>query len=152
MRVRTYFIFIILIIVAFGVGYAMGYWKLYSAEEKWAAAKAEMQSQISSLGKQLAQAKARELLREMSDMLNQVATDLSEKNFGLAIKTLDSLKESFLAIQPSLEGGTKSQFDFFLPAIEEARKEAESLNPNAKKKVEEMKRIFDQSLTPVRKG
>ena len=152
MRVRTYLIFIILMIVAFGVGYVMGYWKLHSAEEKWAAAKGEMQSQINSLGKQLAQAKARESLREMSDMLSQVSTDLSEKNFGLAIKTLDSMKESFLAIQPSLEGGAKPQFDFLLPAIEEARKEAESLSPNAKKKVEEMKGLFDQSLKPGRKG
>ncbi len=152
MRVRTYLIFIILIIVAFGVGYVMGYWKLHSAEEKWAAARGEMQSQISNLEKQLAQAKARESLREMSDMLNQVTTDLSEKNFGLAIKTLDNMKEAFLTIQPSLEGEAKPQFDFLLPAIEEAKKEAESLSPNAKKKVEETKRLFDQSLKPGKKG
>ena len=152
MRIRTYLIFIILMIVAFGVGYVMGYWKLHSAEEKWAAARGERQSQISSLEKQLARARARESLREMSDMLNQATTDLSEKNFGLAIKTLDGVKEAFLAIQPSLEREAKPQFDFLLPAIEEARKEAEGLSLNAKKKVEETKRLFDQSLKPDKKG
>jgi len=115
-------------------------------------AKGEMQSKISNLEKQMAQAKTRESLREMSDMLNQVATDLAEKNFGLAIKSLDSLKEGFLAIQPSLEGEAKTQFDFLLPAIEEAKKEAESLSPSAKKKVEEMKGLFDQTLKPAKKG
>ena len=152
MRIRTYLIFIILVIVAFGAGYVTGYWKLHSAEEKWAAARGEMESKISNLEKQLAQAKARELLREMSDMLNQVATNLSEKNFGLAIKLLDSMKETFLAIQPSLEGEAKTQFDFLLPAIEEAKKEAERLSPNASRKVEEMKRLFDQTLKPAKKG
>ena len=152
MRVRTYLIFIILVIVAFGVGYVLGYWKLHSAEEKWAAARGEMQSQISNLEKQMGQAKVRESLREMSDMLNQVATNLSEKNFGLAIKSLDSLKEAFLAMQPSLEGEMKTQFDFLLPAIEETKKEAESLSPNAKKRAEEMKSLFDQTLKPAKKG
>jgi len=152
MRAKTYLIFIILIIVAFAVGYVLGYWKVHSAEEKWAVAKGEMQSKITSLEKKLAQAKARESLREMSDMLNQVATNLSEKNFGLAIKLLDSMKEAFLVIQPSLEGEAKTQFDFLLPAIEEAKKEAESLSPNANKKVEEMKKLFDQTLKPVKKG
>ena len=152
MRARTYLILIILIIVAFGAGYVLGYWKLYSAEEKWAAAKGELQSKISSLEKQLAQAKARESLREMSDILNQVITHLAEKNFGLAIQTLDSLREAILTIQPSLQGEAKTRFDFFLPSIEEAKKEAESLSPNAKKKVEEMKSLFDQALKPSKKG
>jgi phage shock protein A len=151
MRARTYLILIILICVAFGVGYVMGYWKLHTAEKEWAAAKGEMQSKITSLEKKLAQAKARESLREMSDMLNQVTTNLSEKNFGLAIKSLDSMKEAFLAIQPSLEGEAKTQFDFLLPAIEEAKKEAGNLSPNAQKKVEEMKRLFDQTLKPAKK-
>jgi len=152
MRIRTYLIFIILMMIAFGVGYVMGYWKLHSAEEKWAADRGEMQSQISSLGKQLARAKARESLRDISDMLNQAATDLSEKNFGLALKNLDGVKEAFLATQPSLEGEVKAQFDFLLPAIEEAKKEAENVSPNAKKKVEETKRLFDQNLKPGKKG
>ena len=39
-----------------------------------------------------------------------------------------------------------------IPAIEEAKKEAESLSPNAKKKVEEMKGLFDQTLKPAKKG
>ena len=152
MRARTYLILIILIIVAFGAGYVLGFWKLYSAEEKWAVAKGEMQSKISSLEKELAQAKARESLREMSDLLSQVTTHLAEKNFGLAIKSLDSMREAFLTLQPSIPGEAKTRFDFFLPAIEEAKKEAESLSPNAKKKVEEMKSLFDQALKPSKKG
>ncbi len=152
MRARTYLILLILIIVAFGVGYVMGYWKLHLAEEKWAAARGEMQSKISSLEKQLALAKAREKLWEIPNLLAEVETHLSEKNFGLADKTLDGIKEAFLAAQPSLEGEVKTRLDFFLPALEEVKKEAGSLSPNAKKKTEEARKLFEQALRPGKKG
>jgi hypothetical protein len=46
----------------------------------------------------------------------------------------------------------KNRFDFFLPALEEAKKEAESLGPTATNKIEELKRLFEQALRPAKKG
>lgn len=151
MGFKTFLIVIILILAAFGAGYGLGYWKLQMVEKEWTAARGEMESKIRSLGKELAQVKARESLREMSDGLSQAITHLSEKNFGLAVKTLEGLKENFSAIQSTLGKGIKGQFDFFPPALEEAKKEAESLSPNAQKKLEELKQLFEQALRPVKK-
>jgi len=142
----------ILILAAFGAGYGLGYWKLQTAEQEWTAAKGEMQTKISSMEKELALAKAREKLWEMPEKLSEVITHLGEKNFGLAAKTLDGAKESFLAALNSLGEEMKTRFDFFLPALEEAKKEAESMGPNAARKVEEAKKLFEQALRPAKKG
>ena len=142
----------ILILAAFGAGYGWGYWKLQTAEQEWTAAKGEMQAKISSMEKELALAKAREKLWEMPEKLSEVITHLGEKNFGLAAKTLDGAKESFLAALNSLGEEMKTRFDFFLPALEEAKKEAESMGPNAARKVEEAKKLFEQALRPAKKG
>ena len=149
--VKTFIIFIILIVIAFGIGYGLGYMKLKGAEKEWAAAKGEMQSKISALEKELFRARARESLREMSEALSQTVTHLSEKNFGLAVKAVDGLKESFAAVLPVLDEEWKSKFAFFLPALEELRKEAENLSPTSKKKIEDLKNLFEQSLKPARK-
>jgi phage shock protein A len=149
---KTIFICVILIIIAFGIGYGLGYWKLQMAEKEWTAAKGEMQTKISTLEKEMALVKARESLRELGDSLTQVSTDISEKNFGLAIKTLEGMKQTFLSVQTTLGGEMKTQFDFFLPALEEIKKEAESLDPNAGKRVEEVKKSFEQALRPAKKG
>jgi hypothetical protein len=152
MRAKTFLIVVILIIVAFGVGYGLAYWKLLSVEKECTVAKGEMQSKISSLEKQMALAKAREKLWEIPNQLAEVESHLLEKNFGLADKTLDGIKEAFLAAQPSLEGEVKARLDFFLPALEEVKKEAGSLSPNATKKTEEARKLFEQALRPGKKG
>jgi len=152
---RTFKIFlicIVLIALAFGIGYGLGYLKLKTAEKEWTAAKAELQSKIGNLGKELARAKAREALWDISDALSQVLIHISEKNFGLAAKALESLKETFTAIQPNLNEEWRAKFSFFLPAVEEIRKEAENLSPNAKKKIEDLRNLFEQSLKSPRKG
>jgi len=152
MSFKAVLIVIILILVAFGAGYGVGYWKLYKAEEEWTAAKGKMQTKISSMERELALAKAREKLWEIPEKLSEVITHLAEKNFELAAKTLDGAREAFLAVLNSLGGEMKNGFDFFLPALEEAKKEAESLGPNATNKVEELKRLFEQALKPPKKG
>jgi len=152
MSFKTALIIAILILAAFGAGYGLGYWKLQTAEQEWTAAKGEMQTKISSMEKALALAKAREKLWEMPEKLSEVITHLGEKNFGLAAKTLDGAKESFLAALNSLGEEMKTRFDFFLPALEEAKKEAESMGPNAARKVEEAKKLFEQALRPAKKG
>ena len=143
---------VFLILLAFGGGYGLGYWKLHQAGKEWAAAKAEMQSKISVMEKELALAKAREKLWEMPGRLSVVLSHLEQKNFGLATKALDDAKEAFLAAQNSLGEEVKGRFDFFLPALEEAKQEAEKMGPSARGKVEEVGRLFEQALRPARKG
>jgi hypothetical protein len=149
---KTLLVFVILIILAFGFGYGLGYMKLRSAEKEWAAARDEMQSKISALAKELAQVKARETLREMPEKISQVITHLSEKNFGLALKTVDELKGTFEKIQPFLDEEWKVKFPFLLPGLEEIKKEAENVGPNAKKKAEEVKSLLEQALRSSKKG
>ena len=151
-NVKRFFIFIVLVILAFGIGYGLGYMKLRTAEKEWAAAKVEMQSKIGNLEKELARAKARETLWDMSEALSQVLVHISEKNFGLAGKALEGLKETYSAIQPNLDEEWKAKFGFFLPALEEIKKEAENLSQNARKKIEDLKNLFEQSLKPSKKG
>ena len=152
MSFKAVLIVIILILVAFGAGFGYGFWKLHTAEKAWAAAKGELQSKISGMGKELALFKAREKLWEMPQTLSEAITHMGEKNYGLAAKALDGAKEAFLAAQNSLGGEMKNRFDFFLPALEEAKKEAESLSPNAPKKVEELIGLFEQALKRAKKG
>jgi len=152
MGFKAVLIVILLILAAFGAGYGMGYWKLYTAQTEWAEAKGEMQSKINGLEKELAIAKAREKLWAMTQTLSEAIDHMGQKNFGLAAKTLDGAKEAFLAAQNSLGGEMKNRFDFFLPALEEAKKEAESLSPNAPKKVEELIGLFEQALKRAKKG
>ena len=152
MSFKTVLVIILLILVSFGAGYGLGYWKLQTAEQEWTAAKGEMQTKISSMEKELALAKAREKLWEMPGKLAEVITHLAEKNFGLAAKTLDGAREDFLAALNFFGGELKTRFDFFLPSLEEAKKEAERLGPNAANKVEELKRLFEQALKPAKKG
>jgi len=143
---------ILLILVSFGAGYGLGYWKLQMAKGEWTAAKAEMQTKISTMEKELVLAKAREKLWEMPGKLSGVITHLAEKNFGLAIKSLDEAKEAFLVAVNSLGGEMKNRFDFFLPSLEEAKKETEKLGPNAANKVEELRKVFEQALNPAKRG
>jgi hypothetical protein len=152
MSFKMVLIVFILILAAFGVGFGYGSWKLYTAEKEWTAAKGEMQAKISAMEKELAVAKAREKLWEMPEKLSEVTAHLAEKNFGLAAKALDGAKEDFLSALNSLGGEMKSRFDFFLPALEEAKKEVESMGPNATSKAEEAKKLFEQALRPARKG
>ena len=143
---KSFLIYVILIAVAFGIGYGWGYIKLNKAQKEWLTTKNGMQARIDTLANDLARAKARENLRDMSYSLSQVINHLSEKNFGLAVKAIDGLKESFTAVQSLLDEEWKAKFSFFLPALEEIRKEEETLSPNARKKVEELKVRFDQAL------
>ena len=147
--IKTFVIFILFIIIAFGIGYGLGYMKLKGAQKEWAAAKGELQSKISTLEKELFRARARESLREMSATVSQIVAHLAEKNFGLAVKAVDGLKESFSTIHPVLDEEWKSKLSFFLPALEEIKKEAENLNPAVRKKTEDFKTLFEQSLKPV---
>jgi len=148
---KGFLIFVVLIIIAFGVGYGLGYLKLHNAQVEWAKAADEMKGKISGLEKELARMKARESLRDMSDGLSQVMVHLSEKNFGLAGKALDGMKETFGTLQPILGEEWKGKFGFFLPALEEIKKEAENMTPNAQKKTEELKNLWDQALKPGKK-
>ena len=152
MSFKAALIVAILILAAFGAGYGVGYWKLQMAEKEWMTARGEMQTKISSMEKELALAKAREKLWEMPEKLSEVITHLGDKNFGLAAKALDGVKENFLAALNSLGEEMKNRFDFFLPLLEKAKKEAESMGPNAAGKVEEAKKLFEQALKPGKKG
>ncbi len=149
---KIFLIFIVLIALAFGIGYGLGYMKLKAAEKEWAAAKAEWQTKIGNLEKELARAKAREALWDISDNLSQVLVHISEKNFGLAVKALEGLKETFIAVQPNLNEEWRAKFAFFLPALEEIKKEAENLSPNVQKKIEDLRNLFEQSLKSSKKG
>ncbi len=150
--IKIFLIWVVLILVAFGIGYGWGYIKLRNAQKGWMTTKNEMEARISILEKDLVRARARETLREMSSSLSQVINHLGEKNFGLTVKAIDGLKESFIAVQSSLDEEWKSKFDFFLPALEEIRKEAENLTPQAKKNTEELKVRFDQALGSLTAG
>jgi hypothetical protein len=152
MGFKAVLVVIVLILAAFGAGYGMGYWKLQMAEKEWTVAKKEMESKIGSMEKELTLAKAREKLWEMPQTLSEAINHMGQKNYGLAVKVLDGAKEAFLAALNSLGGEAKNRFDFFLPALEEARKETESLSPNAPKKVEEVIGLFEQALKRVKKG
>jgi hypothetical protein len=143
---KTLLIVAILIIVAFGIGYGLGYMKLKNAEKEWAAAKDEMQSRISVLEKDLAMAKARISLWETPLALSEVITHLAEKNFGLAVQSLDQLKETFSKAHTALDVEWKGKFDFFLSALEEIKNEAQNMSLNAKKKADELKNRFEQAL------
>jgi len=149
---KTLLVFVILIIIAFGFGYGLGYMKLRAAEKEWAAARDEMQSKISALEKDLAMANARISLWEMPLALFQVSIHLSEKNFGLAVQSLDQLKETFSKAQTAVGDEWRGKFDFFLPALEEIRNDAQNMNPQARKKVDDLKNRFEQALKPAPKG
>ena len=149
---KTFLIFIIVVIVTFGIGYGWGYLKLQNAEKEWAAARGEMQAKISTLEKDLALAKARVSLWEMPLGLSQVSVHLSEKNFGLATQSLDQIKETFSKAKTTLESELKGKFDFFLLALEEIRNEAQNMNPNTKKKIEELQKRFEQALRSGKTG
>jgi len=149
---KTLLIFTIVIIVTFGIGFGWGYLKLQNAEKEWAAAKGEMQAKISTLERDLTLAKARVSLWEMPLGLSQVSVHLSEKNFGLATQSLDQIKETFSKAQTTLESEWKGKFNFFLPALEEIRNDAQNMNPNGKKKIEELKNRFEQALRSSKTG
>jgi hypothetical protein len=152
MGFKAVLIVILLILSAFGAGFGYGYWKLYTAEKEWAAAKGELQSRISGMEKELTLLKAREKLWEMPRTLSEAITHMGQKNYGLAVKALEGAKEDFLVALNSLGGEMKNRFEFFLPALEEAKKEAESLSPNAPKRVEELIGLFEQALKRAKMG
>jgi phage-related protein len=143
---KTFLVFIIVIIIAFGIGYGWGRVQLMNERKEWAATQSEMQSKISALEKDLALAKARASLWEIPHALSQISIHLSEKNFGLATQFLDQLKETFSKAQTALGEELKGKFDFFLPALEEIKNEAQNISPNAKKKVEDLKNRLEQAL------
>jgi hypothetical protein len=148
---RTILITVVLLVIAIGAGYAVGYFKLKSAEQEWTLAKEEMQGKIGALEKELAQARAREALREIPDSLSQFAAHIAEKNFGLGKKSLEEIKESFGGIQGYLDEEMKKRFEFLLPALGELQKEADQLNPDTRKKAEELSILFEQTLKKTRK-
>lgn len=151
MRAKTFLIFILLIVLAFGGGYGYGYWKWYTAEKEWTSAKIEMQSKIKALEDELARAKARQTLWEMTQGFLQAMVHLSEKNFGLAAQTFERMKETFLSIQPNLDEGWKTSMNFLVSALEEVKKEIENVSPEAKKKIEDLQNRFEQTLKAGKK-
>jgi len=151
-NLKTFIICTLLVIAAFAAGYGLGYRQWKKAEKVWTVAKSEMAAKIGNLEKELVRAKARDSLLEMAETFSQIITHLSEKNFGLAGKTVEGLKETFATIRPHLDEEWKTKFAFLLPALEEIKKEVETLSLTAKKKAEEIKSHFEQSLKPAKKG
>ena len=45
----------------------------------------------------------------------------------------------------------KKKFEFFLPALAELQKEADQLNPDTRRKAEELSVLFEQALKTIRK-
>ena len=136
----------ILILVAFGVGYGWGYVERKKAEKEWAATQETMQVKITALQNELALAKARESFWETPLILAQISKNISEKNFGLATQSLDKLKENFSKGLAALPADWKEKYAFFLPAVDEIRADVQSMNPDARKKIEDLQNRFEQSL------
>lgn len=143
---KRFLVCLILIAAAFGIGYGWGYLKLQEAQNKWTAANQELQSRVGSLERDLGLAQARVVLWEVPLTLSQISAHLAEKNFGLATQSLDQLKDKFLKAQGLLGDEWKGKFDFFLPGLEEIRKEAQILSPGARTKTEDLRARFEQSL------
>jgi len=148
---RTLLIAAVLVGIAFGAGYAVGYVKLKGAEREWTLARHEMQGKIGALDKELARARVREALREIPDSLSQFAAHIAEKNFGLGLKSLEEIKDAFREIQGYLDEGMRKKFEFFLPAIAELQKEADRLNPDTRRKAADLGLLFEQTLKTARK-
>jgi hypothetical protein len=110
-----------------------------------------LQEKIGTLEKELARARAREALREIPDSLGQVAVHITDKNFGLANKSLEGIKEVFGGLQGYLDEEMKKKFEFFLPALAGLQKDADQLNPDTRRKVEELSALFEQTLKTTRK-
>ncbi|MBI5968221.1 MAG: hypothetical protein HY882_10250, partial [Deltaproteobacteria bacterium] len=64
----------------------------------------------------------------------------------------DQIKETFAQAQSALSSELKGTFDFFLPALEEIKRDAQDMSLNAKKKIEELKKRFEQELRSAKKG
>ncbi|MBI4496191.1 MAG: hypothetical protein HY697_04565 [Deltaproteobacteria bacterium] len=149
---RTFLIIAVLIVAAFVAGYLVEYLKLREAEKRWRAAQEESQARIAQLEKDLLLARARLSLWEMPLVLSQVIQHLSQNNFGLAVQTLDRLKENFSATQAALAEEGRGKFDFLLPALEEIRQKAQALSPEARTQTEELKARMEQVLRSPASG
>ncbi len=139
----------VLIALAFGIGFGWGYLRLRDAQKKWTAANQELQTRVGALEQELGVARARVALWEVPLALSQISAHLGEKNFGLATKALDQLQDRFLKAQALLGPEWKGKFDFFLPAVEEIRKEIQNLSPAAKSKADDLRARFEQTLTSL---
>ena len=151
MRFKTFMIFVFLVLIAFGLGYGWGYWKLHLAEKEWNDVKAAMEEKIGRMEKDLVRARAWEALRNLSGMLEESMNQFSDKNFGLAVRTIDKMKETVGEIQPSIPEDIKGRLNFLLPALDEVRQEIEKMSPDAKKKAEEVKNRIEAALRPAKK-
>jgi hypothetical protein len=151
MRFKTFVIFVVLIIIAFGLGYGWGYWKLHLAEQDWSATKAAMEEKINRMEKDLVKAKAWQALRNLSGMLDEAMDQYAEKNFGLAMQTIDKMKETFREIQLSVPEDVKGRLSFLLPALDEVRQEIEKMGPDVKKKAKEVQDRIEAALRPAKK-
>jgi hypothetical protein len=150
MRLKTFVIFVFLILFAFGAGYGWGYWKLRLAEKNWSASRAAMEEKIGRLEQDLSKARAWEALRGLSGMLDEAMNQFSEKNYGMAVQTIDKMKETFREIQPSIPEDTRGRLSFLLPALDEVRQEIEKMNPDAKQKVKEVQARIEAALRPAK--
>ena len=151
MRFKTFVIFVVLIIIAFGLGYGWGVWKLRLAENDWNATKAAMEEKIGRMEKDLIKAKAWQALRDLSGMLDEAMDQYAEKNFGLAMQKIDKIKETLAEIQLSIPEDVKGRLSFLLPALDEVRQEIEKMSPDAKKKAKEVQDRIEAALRPAKK-
>ncbi len=144
---KKFLICAVLIALAFGIGFGWGYLRLRDAQKKWTAANQELQTRVSALEQELGVAQARAALFEVPVALSEISVHLAEKNFGLATGAADQLQDRFPKAQAVLGADWKGNFDFFLPALEEIRKEIQNLNPAAaKSKTDDLKSRFEQAL------
>jgi hypothetical protein len=150
MRLKTFVIFVFLILFAFGAGYGWGSWKLRLAEKNWSASRATMEEKIGRLEQELAKARSWEALRGLSGMLDEAMNQFSEKNYGMAMQTIDKMKETFQKIQPSIPEDTRGRLSFLLPALDEIRQEIEKMNPDAKQKAKELQARIEAALRPAK--
>lgn len=144
---RTILVTVVLVVAAFAAGYAVGHFKWKNAEKGWLLAEEEMKGKIGALEKELTRAKAREAFREIPASLRRnVLPHVTEKNFGLAKKSLGEIREKFSAAQEHLEEAVRKKFEFFLPALAELQKEADQMNPEFPQKTEELGALFEDAL------
>ncbi len=146
---KRFLICVVLIALAFGIGFGWGYLRLREAQKKWTADHQELQTRMGALQQELGVAQARLALWEVPVGLSEISAHLAEKNFGLATKAAEQLQDRFTKAQSVLGNDWKGKFDFFLPGLEEIRREIQNLSPAAKSKTDDLRSRFEQVLRSI---
>ena len=133
---------VILCIVCFAGGYLIGAHKMGPIEKELSQARSVIAGEKTDILQKLEDTRFRLRLSEMAELTSETRSSIAEKNFGDALKSMDSLKKTTDSVLGDSKDALRKQLTPVVVAIDDIKAGIEKNDPAVKAKLDNLKTMI----------